>query len=110
MPDQYNDLGELITPEDVDEQAISAIDYSTDSFTVKLEDGGYLQVDPEFAPYKGGIMTTGRFHCYLVDVTHGTSTFYIEQDANMVWKSEIHPHWVDQKLIDFIGQKIEGRE
>ncbi|MEO5997056.1 MAG: hypothetical protein ABIN89_09960 [Chitinophagaceae bacterium] len=64
----------------------AGINYSEGSILASTPDGGYVNINPEYMPYKNSIITSGKFHVYCVHATHGSSSFYIEQDNHNRWK------------------------
>jgi len=100
-----NEFGEINEEEDVKE---SEIDYSNRSFIVKLPNGGYINIDPEFVPDGSATITSGRFHVLYVHPQYGTSTFYVELVDGFEWHCENHPPFVNDNFIYWVGQQIDN--
>lgn len=80
--------------------------YDGQTFIEQIPTGGFVNVNPEFAP---GGTATGRYHVYMVTPIQGTSTFYVELDSNGIWTSQHRPGNVDPTSIVWIGEQIAKR-
>lgn len=83
------------------------IDFQQGSFNAQFKTG-YVSVHPEMKPEANGISSTGRYFVYYLHPVKGSCTFIVEQNEYCKWIAQIYPPFIDQILIDWIGDKIES--